>query len=301
MADSDRSLCPVCECRETRVYVSGDQAPNRPIQRSFQFFLCPGCRLRFQVVSQEEAVGLFADLEEVSLRDYVPSRQELCCDEEILRGFARMGPGRRLLDIGSGDGTFLAAARKRGFDCLGTDVSQALARAARERSQVPVLVGQLTDLDLPVGSFDWINLDQVLSYIPNLREIMQRVADLLRVGGICRIREYDADSLSSRLKGKNYWMYSPTNVNVSTGKSIAALARTAHLDVIRVFPGTEASLASWLATQRSRAFHKRIRDTLLFGLRRVRLFQLSVAADTVYYLRKPEAADKQASPNGKKR
>jgi hypothetical protein len=115
------------------------------------------------------------------------------------------------------------------------------------------------------------------------------VGGLLRGGGFCRIREYDADSMSSRLKGKNYWMYAPTHVNVSTGKSIEALAEAAGLEVIRVIPGTESSLASWLATEPSRTLGHRLRDILLFGLRRLRILGVSVAADTVFYLRKPVA------------
>jgi 2-polyprenyl-3-methyl-5-hydroxy-6-metoxy-1,4-benzoquinol methylase len=246
--------------------------------------------MRFQLVDRQEAAGLYAEVQQESHRhfDFRSLRQPLDFGDEVLRAFACMGPGRRLLDIGSGEGGFLAAARKMGFDCLGVDVSESLARIAQKRSGVQILVGQLTELDLPEGSFDWINLDQVMSYIPNLREMMRRVGDLLRPGGICRIREYDADSLSSRLKGKKYWMYAPTHVNVSTGKSIAALATAAGLEVFRVIPGTEATLASWLATVRSRTLPKRLRDTLLFGLRRVRLFGISLAADTVFYLRKPD-------------
>jgi SAM-dependent methyltransferase len=283
----DAPKCPACECRETKLYLVGERDPHRPIERPFRFFFCPGCRLRFQVVDRQEAAGLFAEVQQESHRRFAPPRQELRCDEDILCTFADMGSGRRLLDIGSGDGRFLSVARKMGFDCLGVDVSEGLARIAREKSGAPVLVGQLTELDLAEGSFDWINLDQVLSYVPNLREMMQRVADLLRAGGICRIREYDADSLSSRLKGKKYWMYAPTHVNVSTGNSIAALAQAAHLKVMRIVPGTESSLTSWLATERTRTLGKRLRDTVLFGLRRVRLFGVSIAADTVFYLRKP--------------
>jgi SAM-dependent methyltransferase len=238
-------------------------------------------------VSPEQAAGLFADVQTTSHGQFVPAREELRCDEDVLRGFAEMGAGRRLLDVGSGDGRFLAAARARGFDCVGTDVSEKLAGVARHRAGVPVLVGQLAELDLPDGSFDWINLDQVLSYIPHAREVMGKVAGLLRPGGICRVRENDPDSLSARCRGKGYWMYAPTHVNVWSGKSIAALARAVGLRLARVIAGTESSLANWLATAGRRGVRQGVRDTLLYLLRRTRVFNVSVAADTVYYLRKP--------------
>lgn len=283
---SAQATCPICDCREARPYVAGEHDPHRPIRRPFQFFLCPRCRLRFQVVDKTEAASLFGEVQMESHRHFVTPRQELRCDEDVLRVFAGMSAGRRLLDVGSGEGSFLLAAKQMGFDATGVDVCESLAQTARRRSEAPVLVGQLTELDLPEASFDWINFDQVLSYVPHLREIMRRVAQLLRPGGICRIREYDADSLSSRLKGKHYWMYATTHVNVMTGRSLAALARSVNLELIRVIPGTESSLSRWLATQRHSTLRQRLRDTLLFGLRRIRFLGVSVAADTVFYLRK---------------
>lgn len=287
MACGEQPCCPVCLGRQTRLYHAGERDLHRPIQRPFCFFYCPACRLRFQTVGQEEAAGLFANVQQAAHGRFVAARGNLCCDEDILRSFARLGPGRRLLDVGPGDGHFLAAARDHGFDCMGVDVSENLARIARQRSGVPVLVGQLADLDLPADSYDWINFDQVMSYVPNPREVMQKVAEILRPGGICRIREYDADSLSARVKGKHYWMYAPTHVNVFSATTIAALAKAAGLQKLRVFRGTEASLASWLATAETRSLRRRARDTVVFLLRRAGFLGWSVAADTVYYLQKP--------------
>lgn len=282
----EQAVCPVCDFPNARIYVEGERDRHRPIQRPFRYYRCPKCRLRFQNVEKEEAAGLFGDVEQKSYRQVVVSRQSLRCDEDVLRVFAALGPGRRLLDIGAGEGWFLRAAKQMGFDATGIDVSESLAKVARRISEVPVLVGQLTELDLPEGSFDWINMDQVLMYIPHVRETMRRIAQLLRPGGICRIREYDADSLSCRLKGRGYWMYTSTNTNVLSGKSIALLARDAGLEVARIIPGTETSLARWLATVPQSSLRQRIRDTMLFGLRRLRLFGVSVAADNVFYLRK---------------
>src|SRR5207245_1825353 len=112
-------------------------------------------------------------------------------------------------------------------------VSASLAKTAAERSGAPVHVGQLTDLDLPKASFDWANFDQVLSYVPNPREVVRKATGLLRPGGICRIREYNPDSLSARLKGQKYWMYGPTIVNVWPPKAIRVLAAATILRVER--------------------------------------------------------------------
>ena len=61
-------------------------------------------------------------------------------------------PGGRLLDVGTGDGRFLATAQEGGFAVVGTEVSTAGASYARERG-FDVHLGQIIELDLPAGTF----------------------------------------------------------------------------------------------------------------------------------------------------
>ena len=74
------------------------------------------------------------------------------------------------------------------------------------------------------------------------------------------------------MKGKSYWMYAPTHVNVWSGRSIGALAAAAGLAVGRVYSGTEARLPAWLATLPRRTVRSTVREALLYPLRKVRLF-----------------------------
>lgn len=53
------------------------------------------------------------------------------CDSRriaLVTKMAGLGRGRRLLDIGCGEGTFLLAASKRGWDAMGTELNSAPAR-----------------------------------------------------------------------------------------------------------------------------------------------------------------------------
>ncbi len=280
--------CPACTSPKTRQFLAGSSDQWRQIQRRFTYYICQDCRLRFQGVLPEEAKRLFADVQDVAPRIHPRRRRELRCEEDVLQVFRKLGLGRRLLDIGSGDGDFLSAARKSGFDCLGTDVSARLAEVARSRSGSEVLVGDLADLDLPSESFDIINLDSVLMYVSEPRDLMLEVARLLRPGGVCRIHEFDPDSLIGRLKGRHYWLYAPTHVNVWTRKSIVALGAAAGMTAFRTFSGTEASLSNWLATGLGGGLWVKSRDIVVFVMRRFRLFNFGIGGDTVYYLRRFE-------------
>jgi SAM-dependent methyltransferase len=174
---ASRVACPACESRDTGLYLSGHGDRGRDIERSFIYYLCSRCRLRFQPTTPEEARGQYADVQDVARRTRPTARRELRCDDDALRTLGKLLAGRRLLNVGSGDGWFLAAGRAAGLDCTGTDVSERLAEAARRRSGAPVLVGELAELDLPPNSFDLINLDEVLMYVADPRSLFNTLPD----------------------------------------------------------------------------------------------------------------------------
>jgi SAM-dependent methyltransferase len=276
----------VCGPVEIRVYLTGEHRLPCGETRPYVFFHCPGCGLRFQRVAEEEAVHMYADLED-GHSPFKPSGRPLHCDGAILRAFRRTGANGRLLDVGSGDGRFLAAAKAAGFDCMGTDVSPRLAETAARRSGATVLVGPLADLRLPQGGFDGVNIDQVLMYVADPAGLLAEVRRLLRPGGLCRIREYDPDSLRARLAGSGYWGYNLTRVNLWTRRSIRRLAEGAGLSVARIIPGTEADLKTFLAASSPGGPLRRLARAGGFLARKAGAFGVQVGADTVYYLEKP--------------
>lgn len=284
---ASHQACPACASQRTSIYTSGTQDAFRALDRTFVFYLCEDCRLRFQLFGTAEAATLYADVQEVAERTVPAARREIRSEADVLRHLARWRGKGRLLDVGSGDGWLLAAGREAGFDCMGVDVSAQCAEVARKRSGVPVLVGQLDALALPPESFDYVNLDVVLMYVPQPQALLACIRRLLKPGGICRIHEYDPDSLAARRAGKHYWMYAPTHVSVWPRSSIEALARNTGLSLLRTYAGTEAALSSWLATRRNPSLLSSTSDCLLYVLRKARIGRLALGADTSYYLRRP--------------
>lgn len=213
-------------------------------------------------------------------------KRELRCDSDVLKSFAKIVSDRKLLEVGPGDGRFLKSAKRDGWDCTGVDVSERVAESARRRSGVDILVGDLCQVRLPAGSFDVVNLDQVLSYVEDPTALLVEIEQVLKPGGICRIREYDPDSISALLAGKKYWMYCPTHLLIWSYRSICKAATASRMKTVRIFPGTEASLAAWLDTERNRSASKVLCGVVKFVLRKIAFLGWSVAADKVYYLQK---------------
>ena len=100
-----------------------------------------------------------------------------------LRLLERLRPGRRLLDIGTGDGRFLAAAARNGFSVDATELSDTGIQYAATRG-FAVRKGQVTDIDFEGRQYDVITIWHVLEHVPNPLAVIRRCHDLLAPGGI---------------------------------------------------------------------------------------------------------------------
>src|SRR3954462_5658887 len=99
-----QTICPACISKNTKEFLRGTKDSGRAIERTYTFFLCKNCRLRFQVIDPELATRLFSDVQDVAPRLRHQGRAELRADADAVASLQRMAGGRRLLDVGSGDG-----------------------------------------------------------------------------------------------------------------------------------------------------------------------------------------------------
>jgi 2-polyprenyl-3-methyl-5-hydroxy-6-metoxy-1,4-benzoquinol methylase len=91
-------------------------------------------------------------------------------------------PSGRLLDVGVGDGGFLAAATTAGYTCEGTELSQTGAGFAQEKG-ITVRLGQFTGLEWPAANFDVITIWHVLEHLPDPGAAIQHAWRVLKPGG----------------------------------------------------------------------------------------------------------------------
>lgn len=88
-----------------------------------------------------------------------------------------------LLDIGIGDASFLKQMNAIGFRVEGTELSKAGARYAQE-AELKVRVGQFTSLSFAPSSFDVVTMWHVLEHVPDPKQVLEKVYQVLRPGGL---------------------------------------------------------------------------------------------------------------------
>ncbi len=123
------------------------------------------------------------------------------------RCLKRIG-GRRLLEIGCGDGFTLARLENR-YETFGLDISEyALKQAARfaPRStcyRADVEVGLPTQLE--PGTFDLVLAKYVFEHLKDPGAVMCRVVTMLRPGGLLFFTVPNTESIGARWKGDAWY------------------------------------------------------------------------------------------------
>jgi 2-polyprenyl-3-methyl-5-hydroxy-6-metoxy-1,4-benzoquinol methylase len=116
----------------------------------------------------------------------------------VLPKLERFRNSRRLLEIGSGYGSFLEAAATAGWDAEGVEISRYACDVARGRG-CQVYCGQLEAAPVAESAFDVIVMWDVIEHLTSPLEVLSRVARLLRPGGAVFIRTPDARALAPSL------------------------------------------------------------------------------------------------------
>lgn len=116
----------------------------------------------------------------------------------------------RLLDIGCSAGFFLRAARDKGWETAGVELSNDTADIARTRYGLDVVTGRLTDGTFAPRSFDVITMWDVIEHLENPCETLKMVRKILKDDGILAVTTPNIDGLFPRISFKvarftGYW------------------------------------------------------------------------------------------------
>jgi 2-polyprenyl-3-methyl-5-hydroxy-6-metoxy-1,4-benzoquinol methylase len=172
--------------------------------------------------------------------------------EELLEQFEPYRRTGRMLDIGCGDGHFLAAAKRKGWEVYGTEYGEEAALPAREKG-VQMHNGLLQSFQL-ASDFDVITSFEVLEHITDGSSHCKMIHHLLRNGGLFYFTTPNFNALSRRwLGGKWKIIEYPEHLTYYTAQTIHRLLTGAGLKrlqivstgiTLRTFPDQEKHYAS---------------------------------------------------------
>jgi ubiquinone/menaquinone biosynthesis C-methylase UbiE len=105
----------------------------------------------------------------------------------------RLGPHKRILDIGSGFGSFVLLSKQKGLDAVGIEISEFEVNIAKKRLKLSFpdedpkkyfYIGNAGNLPFEANCFDAVTFWNVLEHIEERDEVLSAVKRVIRPGGL---------------------------------------------------------------------------------------------------------------------
>ena len=187
--EDDEVVCPLCGAAGLRE-VCEARDPRYALPGSFRILWCSRCEIAstHPRLSVEDRQAYYPDeydpyLEESSGRTHSRIHRLLLAAE------ARFGPAATdpvppgsLLDVGCGNGRYMAAMAVRGFSVQGVEMSLKAAEIVA-RLGLPVVVGDFLRVSLPQDSFDVVTMNHFLEHSSDPRKSLERAYAVLKRRG----------------------------------------------------------------------------------------------------------------------
>ena len=114
----------------------------------------------------------------------------------------------RYLDVGCGDGRYLDALHRKGVPnegLFGLELDEATVATLRERGLQAYCERVETTDKFADGSIDLITMFHVIEHVASPSEVVEKLASLLRPGGVLALETPNIDSLDARLFHDGHW------------------------------------------------------------------------------------------------
>lgn len=177
---------------------------------------------------------------------------------------------RRILEIGCGDGNFLATLRRSGWDVQGQEFSPDTSAMVIRRHQIPTIAGPLESVALE-RPFPVVAAYHVFEHIYHPAGWLQRVIQFVEPGGLLHLQVPNAASLTRRLSGdvwsglvfpEHVYFYEPRTLQRVLSRSGFSVLATATWDPWHG-PGAVATSVANVANRAlsgRRPWHDRVLD-----------------------------------------
>ena len=234
--------CLLCGTPDCPIRASADENAVRGAGFFYRLHQCSECGLQFihpqpapAALEKLYGEGFYSEAKRDDLISRLFARYEQLCYWDRFRIFRRQPDNLKLLDVGSGNGHFLAFMRRRGWQVSGVEWSRAGVEIARRQFDIDVFQGPVEDAAFPASHFDVVTLWHVLEHLPDPLETGKEIYRILKPGGTIVVAVPNVESFEAvYFKEKWALLDLPRHLYGFSPRTIELLLHAAGLEVTRV-------------------------------------------------------------------
>lgn len=157
--------------------------------------------------------------------------------DHYARHLSKPRPGHnKLLDVGCGNGEFLARARWQGWDVHGIDFDDVALSRARATG-IPVVQGAIEPSAFPSSSFDVITSHQVLEHVHSPIAFLKTLFTWLKPGGTVWLGTPNiASTLHSAFGADWYCLHPPHHLTIFSAQSLITTMSSCGFTKAKLIP-----------------------------------------------------------------
>ena len=142
----------------------------------------------------------------------------------------------KIYDIGTAGGSFLQAAKKRGWEVYGTEPNEWLCNWCKKNYGVDLHQGDLFSNQFDSGFFDVVTLWDVLEHVPDPTKNLSEIRRILKSNGLLIVNYPDVGSWISKLMGRRWIFLLSVHLFYFDRRTIAKMLNKVGFDVIKIKP-----------------------------------------------------------------
>ena len=231
--NDQRVICPVCK---------KDRPKEKIVFSEYAVFACSECGLSFGVPKIPVTISSFnnypwtREWTENYPKHLEKARYSLAGKLEIISRLSGKSVSS-MLDVGCGNGAFLAAAEKLKIYSEGTDIDSEHVRFAKAQG-LRAFLCDISEYDTD-RQFDFIHIKESFHLVTNTKEFVERVASLMHEESILYLDSTHADGLAACfrklfVKPPRYGqLYPPLHNRTFNRKSLTYVMEKAGLRILK--------------------------------------------------------------------
>jgi 2-polyprenyl-3-methyl-5-hydroxy-6-metoxy-1,4-benzoquinol methylase len=230
---TENIYCPLCG-GEAEIQSVFNNLPSPDFEEGFPpikvWRYCPKCHHKF--TAQQPKTLSFNITEEKAKMEMKQMPHQVIKYEGSIKNINKYVQSGKLLDIGSGDGAFLAAAMEHGFDAKGIEPIKALSKKISQLLDI-VVDNTVFQEYVTEERYEVISLIRTLEGLLEPKKALEKVHQMLNNEGILYIETPNFDSGFARgLKNKCKTLYSAKIIHYFSKKSLQILFENCGFEIL---------------------------------------------------------------------